>query len=395
MKETRVKLSDHGKEMIQSGHPLITELTFEKQRLSLEEGTLVRLDDHVGRFVARGYLGNQNKGIGWVLSKAENEKIDEGFFKNRIKTAMGMRRSFFDNLTETNAFRIFNGEGDGVGGVTIDYLDGVALIQWYSLGIYRFRKMIYKVLQEDKRIKGIYEKKRFGDFLKQQEADHLSGETKPEPFTIIENGLLYSVYMNDGGMIGIFLDQRDVRSYVRASLSENKNVLNTFSYTGAFSIAATMGGAITTSVDVANRSLERTKEHFYMNGFDPDEHNIIVDDVFQYFKFAKRREFYYDTIILDPPSFATTKKRRFIVTKDYGELVEAAISILKPGGKVVCSTNASNLPHAKFKKMVLAAGKASGRKLKIVKEFRLPEDFKSVKSFEASNYLKVMVIRVQ
>ncbi len=85
-----------------------------------------------------------------------------------------------------------------------------------------------------------------------------------------------------------------------------------FSYTGAFSVAAAMGGAIeTTSVDLAKRSLKKTQEQFEVNGLDVDQQKIIVMDVFEYFKYAKRKQFLYDMIVLDPPSFARNKKKSF------------------------------------------------------------------------------------
>ena len=113
-------------------------------------------------------------------------------------------------------------------------------------------------------------------------------------------------------MFGVFLDQRNVRKVIRDKYAEGKSVLNTFSYTGAFSIAAALGGASkTTSVDLANRSKSKTIEQFSVNGIDYDAHDIIVEDVFNYFKYAVRKQLSFDMVILDPPSFARSKKHTF------------------------------------------------------------------------------------
>ena len=262
------------------GYPLIIKDAIININQLQEEGTIINLRGPNGTFIGRGYYGKQNKGYGWVLSQKENESIDEAFFKNKISSAFNQRKEFFNSL-DTTAFRVFNGEGDGVGGLTVEYFDGYYVINWYSQGIYSFRDEIIKVLKEAPNMKGIYEKKRFsekGKYIEQD--DFIIGERAPMPLIIKENGVNFAIYLNEGAMVGVFLDQREVRKTIRDCYSKGKTILNTFSYTGAFSVFAALGGAkMTTSVDLANRSLPKTKEQFNINGIDPAEQQIIIDSV--------------------------------------------------------------------------------------------------------------------
>jgi 23S rRNA (cytosine1962-C5)-methyltransferase len=377
-----------------SGYPLISKEAILNLNEDIKEGTIIHLVDEKNKFIAKGYFGKQNKGYGWVLSQHENEPIDQQFFVNKLRDAINHRESFFNN-PDTNAFRVVNGEGDGLGGLTIEYFDGYYLINWYSKGIYHFRELIIQALKELVPFKAIYQKKRFdvsGKYI--EEDDFVAGERGTFPIIVKENGVNFAVYLNEGAMVGIFLDQRDVRKRIRDTYAKGKNVLNTFSYTGAFSVAAALGGAAkTTSVDLAKRSLNKTKEQFSLNGIDDNAQAIIVEDVFHYFKYAVKKQLEFDLVILDPPSFARSKKIVFSAEKDYKNLLKEAISITKDEGIIVASTNSSAFNMKKFKGFIDQAYKESNRKYQLVEEFSLPKDFKTIKEFPEGNYLKVVFIK--
>jgi 23S rRNA (cytosine1962-C5)-methyltransferase len=376
------------------GYPLISREALINLDEGTEEGTIVRLVDERNKFIAKGYFGKQNKGYGWVLSRNENEPIDQRFFVNKLKEALHERERFF-NSPDTNAFRVVNGEGDGLGGLTIDYFDGYYLITWYSKGIYHFREHIINALKELAPFKAIYQKKRFaisGKYI--EEDDFVEGERGTFPIVVKENGVNFAVYLNESAMVGVFLDQRDVRKRIRDAYAEGKNVLNTFSYTGAFSVFAAVGGAVkTTSVDLANRSLPKTIEQFRLNGLDDDAQDIIVEDVFRYFKYAVKKQLLFDMVILDPPSFARSKKMVFSAEKDYKNLLKEAIAITEDEGVIVASTNASSFNMTKFKSFIDQAFKETNRNYQLVEEFSLPKDFKTIKEFPEGNYLKVVFIK--
>ncbi len=377
-----------------NGYPLLEKESVKSWENVTKEGTIVNLFDNKKRFIAKGYYGKQNKGYGWVLTLNETEKIDKLYFSHKIADAILYRESFFQDKT-TTAFRLFNGEGDGVGGLTIDYFDGFYMITWYSLGIYKFKENILNALKSQVKYKGIYQKKRFdskGKYI-DDTTDFICGKEAPSPIIIKENSVNFAIYLDDGAMVGLFLDQREVRKTIRDKYAKGKNVLNTFSYTGAFSVFAFLGGAKkTTSVDLAKRSLSKTKEQFSINNIDIEKQDIIVQDVFNYFKYAIRKDIKFNMVIVDPPSFARSKKHTFSVAKDYVKLLKDIINITDRRGTIVASTNYANFNINKFKSFIDRAFKESNREYKIEQSFSLPKDFRVSPKFREGDYLKVLFI---
>ncbi|ANB85495.1 class I SAM-dependent rRNA methyltransferase [Bacillus velezensis] len=393
MKLLTVKDTFAGK--LKKGFPLIEKDALSGSSAHLTEGDLFDVTSEKGEFIGKGYYGLQNKGVGWVLSRERDERIDGRFFLDKLKKAAEARAHLF-KAPDTTAFRLFNGEGDGIGGVTIDFYDGYLLIQWYSKGIYTYKdSMIEAIDGLELSYKAIYEKKRFdtaGQYV--EDDDFVKGERGDFPVIVQENSIRYAVDLNDGAMTGIFLDQRHVRKAIRDKYANGRRVLNTFSYTGAFSVAAALGGAEkTTSVDVANRSLAKTIEQFSANGIDYEAHDIKVMDVFKYFGYAEKKGLEFDLIILDPPSFARTKKRTFSAAKDYKNLLKETIAITAKNGIIVASTNSSAFNMKKFKGFIETAFKETNERYDILEEYTLPEDFKTIPAFKEGNYLKVVFLR--
>ncbi|MGP6140469.1 class I SAM-dependent methyltransferase [Jeotgalibaca sp. A127] len=377
---------------IKKGDPLLSPISFEEE-LEFTEGEQVQIVSPVGQFLGEAYLAKQNKGIGWIYSFEQGTDFDSAFFLNQFNQALKKRQALLES-NDTDAFRLFNAEGDGIPGLSVDYYAGFAVISWYSEGIYHYKEQIISAFQEIfPFVKGVYEKRRY-----QQDDDKASGfvygEKAPSPHYVRENNVLYATYLDEGWMTGIFLDQRHVRRDLMQTYAPGKTVLNTFSYTGAFSVAAAMGGAShTTSVDVANRSLEKTREQFEINGIDPAEHKIHVMDVFDYIQYAKRKAMTFDVIVVDPPSFARTKKRTFSVLKDYGTMIEDLIDISADKGIFILSSNAATYKRKKFRSDLEKAFRNKGIDYSIVKEYGLPEDFATATGSPTSNYLKVFVIQ--
>ena len=394
-KRVTIKIKKAFISKLKSGYPLLLKEFFYDNAQLPPEGTLVHLIDEKRHFIAKGYLGIQNKGYGWLLTDSKQQKIDSNFFTQKIKDAINYRAKLFKNK-DTTAFRLFNGEGDGIGGLTIDYFDGFYLITWYSQGIYSFKEPILAALQTLVEYKGIYHKRRFdtkGQYL-EGESDYLCGKRAPEPLIVKENNINFAVYLDDGAMVGLFLDQREVRDTIKREYAKGKSLLNTFSYTGAFSVAAALGGAKeTTSVDLAKRSLAKTKEQFCINNIDLTKQKIIVADVFDYFKIAKKKGLSYDLIVVDPPSFARSKRKVFSAAKDYTKLLKEVIAITNTNGVIVASTNAANFDMKRFKTFIDKAFKESKVRYKIEKSFSLPKDFRVSKKFPEGNYLKVLFLR--
>ena len=383
----RIRVSKRVEKKLAKGLVLLEASDLENVNLKDQE---VEVQSQEGIFLGTAYLSQQNKGLGWFVSK-DKVTFNQAFFETLFRQAKEKRTAYYqDDLT--TAFRLFNQEGDGFGGLTVDLYGDYAVFSWYNSYVYQIRQTISEAFRQVfPEVLGTYEKIRFKGL--DYESAHVYGQEAPDFFTVLENGVLYQVFMNDGLMTGIFLDQHEVRSSLVDGLAMGKSLLNMFSYTAAFSVAAAMGGASqTTSVDLAKRSRELSQAHFQANGISTDDHRFIVMDVFEYFKYAKRKGLTYDVIVLDPPSFARNKKQTFSVAKDYHKLISQSLEILNPEGIIIASTNAANVSRQKFTEQIDKG--FAGRSYQILNKYGLPADFAYNKKDESSNYLKVISMKV-
>ncbi|MBM9829743.1 class I SAM-dependent rRNA methyltransferase [Enterococcus faecalis] len=388
----KLQVTKKAEHKFKKGYPLIQKEDLQQVPAPLPTDWLTLIDSK-GQRLAEGYLGEQNKGIGWLLSW--HGPINQSFFQQLFEISREKRTSF-EKDSLTTAYRLFNGEGDGIGGLIIDRYADYAVFSWYNETLYQKKAELltaFRTVYPD--IIGAYEKIRFST-KDLPESQFLYGEQAPEPLLVTENGVQFATYLNEGLMTGIFLDQKEVRGRLVDGFAVGKTVLNMFSYTGAFSVAAAMGGAVaTTSVDLAKRSLPKTTEQFEVNHLNLAAQKIIVMDVFDYFKYASRKDLRYDMIILDPPSFARNKKKVFSVAKNYGDLVKDSIDILTDKGTLIASTNAANLSLAKYQKMVITALQEKNVRYKITDTYQLPADFQVNPNFPEGNYLKVLFIEIE
>ena len=383
----RIRVSKRVEKKLAKGLVLLEASDLENVNLKDQE---VEVQSQEGTFLGTAYLSQQNKGLGWFVS-TDKVIFNQAFFEALFRQAKEKRSAYYqDDLT--TAFRLFNQEGDGFGGLTVDLYGDYAVFSWYNSYVYQIRQTISEAFRQVfPEVLGTYEKIRFKGL--DYESAHVYGQEAPDFFTVLENGVMYQVFMNDGLMTGIFLDQHEVRGSLVDGLAMGKSLLNMFSYTAAFSVAAAMGGASqTTSVDLAKRSRELSQAHFQANGISTDDHRFIVMDVFEYFKYAKRKGLTYDVIVLDPPSFARNKKQTFSVAKDYHKLISQSLEILNPGGIIIASTNAANVSRQKFTEQIDKG--FAGRSYQILNKYGLPADFAYNKKDESSNYLKVISMKV-
>lgn len=383
----RIRVSKRIEKKLAKGLVLLEASDLENVNLKDQE---VEVQSQDGNFLGTAYLSQQNKGLGWFISK-DKVTFNQAFFETLFRQAKEKRSAYYqDDLT--TAFRLFNQEGDGFGGLTVDLYGDYAVFSWYNSFVYQIRQTISEAFRQVfPEVLGAYEKVRFKGL--DYESAHVYGQEAPDFFTVLENGVLYQVFMNDGLMTGIFLDQHEVRGSLVDGLAMGKSLLNMFSYTAAFSVAAAMGGASqTTSVDLAKRSLELSQAHFQANGLSTDDHRFVVMDVFEYFKYAKRKGLTYDVIVLDPPSFARNKKQTFSVAKDYHKLISQSLEILNSGGIIIASTNAANVSRQKFTEQIDKG--FAGRSYQILNKYGLPADFAYNKKDESSNYIKVISMKV-
>lgn len=318
----------------------------------------------------------------------------KGLIKNsidfdRLLREAAEKRYGIAKLPKTNAFRLLNGAGDDLPGFTIDVYGDYLVV---SLTDESAQPMLDAVLDAAHGLgaRGVYKKIRpkHASIIVDSRRDEFApshavrGESAPESFQIQEHGLFYEVRLGDGLSTGIFLDQRENRRRVR-EFSENKRVLNCFAYTGAFSVAAAAGGARETlSVDISQRSLAWARRNLDAIHANPAQHKIIEADVFGWMKFAAREHEQFDLIILDPPSFSTTKTTRFSAESDYRSLATLAIGLLGENGRLLASTNHRGIVRAKFRRFLHEAARASKRALVQMKDMPDPIDFPPEPGFE-------------
>ena len=229
----------------------------------------------------------------------------------------------------------------------------------------------------------------------------LWGATAPESFTVRENGVRYEIRFDQGYSVGLFLDQRDNRrrlltGHVAAGfppMGPGREVLNCFAYTCAFSVCAALGGAKTTSLDLSRKYLDWGRRNFSLNGLDPEGHGFVFGDVFDWMRRWAKRGRRFDTVLLDPPTFSRSKERGdFRAERDYGPLVELAVSVLNPGGVLFASTNAARLEPESFLGQVRRGLARAGRRIVAEHWVPQPPDFPAGRDEPA--YLKTVWLRV-
>ena len=223
----------------------------------------------------------------------------------------------------------------------------------------------------------------FGRFLPRHNEERtapvlIGGDAAASSSAVVqENGMNFSIDFTGGYSVGLFIDQRSNRTFLRRSAS--RRVLNTFAYTCSFSVAAALGGAETTNVDLSKKSLDRGRENFALNGIDAAPHRFISDDILEVLpRFARKREL-FDAIVLDPPTFSRGPKgRRFQVEQDFEKLLLTALEVAAPKARVLLSTNCARVDRAALESMARFCLKASRRTAKFHREpelFDVPAPF--------------------
>lgn len=307
----------------------------------------------------------------------------------------------------TDAFRLVHGASDGRPGWYVEKL-GDFLLSQAEGPLSGAQAEALARLAKSHSARGAYHK-----MLSRQVRRTSTAEASPqlawglaalERFEIRENGVRYEMSFSEGYSVGLFLDQRDNRrrwlnGYIAADfligppLTLDFQVLNTFAYTCGFSVCAARAGARTTSLDLSKKYLEWGRRNFALNGLDPAAHDFIYGDTFDWLRRLAKKGRGFDAIVLDPPTFSQSKETGvFRVEKDFGDLVAAALPVLKPGGILLASTNAADWPPEKFHAAVEAA--VRGAKRKIVKQHYVPQppDFPVSRTEPA--YLKTLWMRV-
>lgn len=258
------------------------------------------------------------------------------------------RRKAIDS-TSTTAYRLINAEGDGMPGVVVDRLGDVILIQSKSAP----QESLVEALLNTFPSASIYFKTTTSHVrqLDKQDASPILIQGTPVQgrFAVIENNVMYSISMEAGYSVGLFLDQRDNRRSIHEMALGGRTVLNTFAYTCAFSVCAALAGATVTSIDLSKKYLDWGRDNFRANHLDDTVHDFIYGDVFDWLPRFTKKDRRWDFILLDPPTFSATKAgRTFKATKDYPKLIELAKAALTPNGAILACMNTHDVSPTDF-----------------------------------------------
>jgi len=329
----------------------------------------------------------------WTYAVSE---IDTTFINNRIAQAIG-GRSLFLAEGATNAFRLVNAEADGIPGLIADRYGDWIVCQFTTAGAERWKKEIVEALQRYSPCKGVYERSdvdvRTREGLPPMKGV-LAGEAPPERIEIVENETRYYVDVLQGHKTGFYLDQRDNRAMVKR-YANGLDVLNAFSYTGGFGVAAvTAAAASVTHVDLSEPSLALARENTALNTCHVEESTFICGNVFEVLRSFRDAAKTFDMIILDPPKFADSKGSLMKAARGYKDINLLAMKLLRPGGLLATFSCSGLMTSELFDKVVADAAVDAKRDFQVLKRLQQAEDHPEGLCFPEGLYLKGLFCRV-
>lgn len=362
----------------------------------LAEGDIVDVVNKQGEFIARGHY--QIGSIAVRVLTFEREEIDDAWWQMRIATAYNLRQTLgLTDNAETTCYRLVHGEGDLLPGLVVDIYGGVAVVQCHSVGMYHSRQAIAEAIRTTygERIVAIYDKSSQTLPFK---ADlgaidgYLWGRVEEKDNVVLENGLKFKVNWEEGQKTGFFIDQRVNRDLVR-QYARGRKVLNTFCYTGGFSVAALAGGAReVVSIDLSERAVKLADENARLNFGDDVAHEAIACNAVEYLKDIDDS---YDLIILDPPAFAKHHKVLGNALQGYKKINARALQKIRPGGILFTFSCSQAVSRDLFRTTIFTAAAIAQRKVRIIGQLTQPADHPINIYHPEGEYLKGLVVYVE
>ncbi len=356
---------------------------------SLEDGKPVKVFTHNKEFIAWGYYNTGSIAVK-VLGFTSPNNTDKEII-SKIHQAFEARKNI--GLTQnpnTNCYRLIHGEGDGLPGLIADVYDKHIVIQIHHAGMDHYMEAIEKAmlslngLSPETLVVKYVDKKN-----QQKELKFLKGNSTDT--TVIENNIYFHVDWARGQKTGFFLDQRENRSLLKQYVA-GKKVLNTFCYTGGFSLYAEKGGATEVySVDYSNWAMEEVKKNYALNGLQASDERLVCGDALNY---LQQHSKYFDVIILDPPAFAKSLHSRHNAIQAYKRINKSAISQIKPGGIIFTFSCSQVVDAHMFRQAVYSAGIEARRTVRILHQLSQPADHPVNLFHPETEYLKGLVLMV-
>ncbi len=373
-------------------HPWIFSGAIHKTEENIDNGDIVLVLSSREKKLAYGHYFDGNIAIR-ILSFDTNEIINQQFWNKKIEEALALRIAlgFALNDDKNSCFRLVHGEGDGLSGLIIDYYNGTAVVQLHTDGMLKNLNEIVEALKQNlgNSLVSIYNKS--NNTLNAPGNDGWLYGEKASHSVVAENGLLYEVNWEEGQKTGFFLDQRDNR-YLLRSLAKEKSVLNTFCYTGGFSISALAGGASkVTSIDISEKAMDLVMQNTLLNQIELSKHIMQCADVMQS---LKQNDETFDIVVLDPPAFAKSIRAKHNAVQAYKRLNTWGIGAVKKGGLLFTFSCSQVVDNALFEHTVISAAMASGKQARIIKRLGQSADHPVSAFHPEGSYLKGLLLYI-
>ena len=400
----RFIITPKGTRWVEQGHPWIYADEVIREEGACENGALADAVSEKGKYLGTGFVSRESKIRLRLLSRNANDRFDEAFWKRRIKYAWDYRKTVMGE--DISCCRVIFGEADSFPGLTVDRFSDILVTQTLSVGMEKIKPMLFpllvQVLREDgQEIRGIYERNdvaiRALEGMEQNKGWFpLAGETPPESTVteICENGIVYSVDVENGQKTGFLLDQKYNRLAV-ARLAKGRRVLDCFTHTGSFALNAAKGGAEhVTAVDVSASAIEMARENARRNGLE-EKMDFITADVFDLLpELAAKGKAPYDFIILDPPAFTKSRKTVNSAQRGYKEINLRALKLLPRGGYFATASCSHFMPSELFVKMLRSAALDAGVELRQIEARQQAPDHPILWNVPETDYLKFYIFQV-
>ncbi|MBA2728244.1 MAG: class I SAM-dependent rRNA methyltransferase [Parachlamydiaceae bacterium] len=358
---------------------------------SFTDGDLLPVCSHDGRHLGSGYFNRKSGIVGRMLSFDSTLPLEA--LENSLAKALEYRKDLFVN-SETNVYRLINGEGDGLPGLIIDRYNDLLVLQVSTLGIDKLKPFIVKWLLKHLQPKSIYERSHLPS-RKEEGLKEFSGFLYGKEIPIVEvqeNGIRYTIDLIKGQKTGFFCDHREMRKMI-GQMSKGKRVLNCFAYSGGFTLAAMAGGAKhVDTVEISASALEQAKENVQLNGYPLIPESFFQSDVFE---FLRDKPLDYDIVILDPPAFAKRQKDIIAACRGYKEINRVAMQKMPPGSWLLTCSCSYHVDEALFQKVLFQSAVEAGRKVRIVQKHILAADHPINLCHPESDYLKSFLLYLE
>ena len=360
------------------------------------DGDIVEVYNNKDRYMGTGHY---NEGTITVrLFEFEQQEINEDYWHKKIEQAYNLRLNTLEINENNNVFRLVHAEGDQMPGCIIDVYNNVAVFQFHSIGMWKLKDVFNKITQKTlPNIELIYDKSKSTLSTKHKEEYEISNsvlfQKKELSHTLVnEYGNQFQIDWVKGQKTGFFIDQRENRKLL-GELCKDKKVLNTFCYSGGFSIYALNSGAKEVhSLDSSQKAIDLVEENLNFIPKHKEKHQSIVADAMDYIKELKDE---FDIIILDPPAFAKHIKVKHKALQGYKRLNTRAIEQIKPNGILFTFSCSQVISNDLFKHMILSSAIAAGRNVSILHQLHQPSDHPVNIFHPESEYLKGLVLKIE